>query len=40
MKKKVTQKAVVQRVDKLQAFTPTKPKFSCDVLAGYRKDGR
>jgi hypothetical protein len=35
MKKQPPTKAASVRVDKLQAFTPTPPRFNCDVLASY-----
>ena len=35
MKKQIPTKAASVRVDKLQAFTPTPPRFNCDVLASY-----
>ena len=35
MEKKIAKAAVKKPVDKLQAFTPTPPRFSCDVLASY-----
>jgi hypothetical protein len=33
--KQTPTKAASVRVDKLHNFTPTPPKFSCDVLASY-----